>query len=97
MYSTAEQLSGLLLAGNARNIWDFVQEHIDAGKNSLYIFDKLFSDAMRHIGYLWEQNWITVADEHLASALCDMMIARYNALIEPDSYAPDAGRRFFFA
>ncbi|UJF34114.1 cobalamin B12-binding domain-containing protein [Paenibacillus hexagrammi] len=80
-YSASEQLSELLLTGNHQEMWRLLRQHVDAGKNSLYIYDSLLTSSMRHVGYLWEQNLISVADEHLASILCNLAIANYKVLI----------------
>ncbi|WP_397351496.1 B12-binding domain-containing protein [Paenibacillus sp. Y412MC10] len=53
--------------------------------------------AMRYVGSLWEQNLITVANEHLASCVCDILLTRYAGLVKPDVIeTPSLGDAGFF-
>ncbi|WP_079509252.1 cobalamin B12-binding domain-containing protein [Mesobacillus jeotgali] len=74
----AIELAHLLLKGNQDDAWVLIEEELNLSKESLYIYEKIITPAMRHIGYLWETNKITVAEEHLATATCDYLLARYN-------------------
>ncbi|WP_281887840.1 B12-binding domain-containing protein [Paenibacillus sp. YYML68] len=73
----AELLAEALLAGDYDKSWSIVDQQTSAGRNSLYIYSKLLTQAMRYIGELWEHNSISVADEHLASAGCDRLLTLY--------------------
>ncbi|WP_026695249.1 cobalamin B12-binding domain-containing protein [Peribacillus kribbensis] len=44
--------------------------------NRAEAFLDIFTPAMRYIGDLWENNDISVADEHLATAVCDFVLSR---------------------
>lgn len=44
---------------------------------------------MRYIGDLWEHNSVTVADEHLASSVCDRLLSHYAAGLEPHESTAD--------
>ncbi|WP_416145081.1 cobalamin B12-binding domain-containing protein [Planococcus koreensis] len=67
------QLAELFLEGNDRDaighIRTFLKTH---SQKDLY--DQLLTPAMYHVGELWENNEITVADEHLATAICDFVV-----------------------
>ncbi|MDQ0858501.1 B12-binding domain-containing protein [Bacillus sp. V2I10] len=39
------------------------------------LFEEIFTPAMQYAGELWENNEITVADEYLASAVCDFILS----------------------
>ncbi|MBO2946202.1 cobalamin-dependent protein [Paenibacillus sp. F411] len=78
-----EHLAELMLEGLTEECWSLLVRHMDSGRNSLYIYDQLLTPAMRYIGGLWEQNLVSVADEHLASGVCDVMITRYAQQIKP--------------
>lgn len=71
------ELAQCLLEGNQENSWAIIDEECKNGKDSLFVYETIFTAAMRHIGYLWETNKITVADEHLATSTCDFLLARY--------------------
>ncbi|MGK7376210.1 cobalamin B12-binding domain-containing protein [Planococcus sp. 1R117A] len=68
------QLAELFLQGEdmeaLRHIQSFLGDH-----SRKELFDELLTPAMYHIGALWENNEITVADEHLATAICDFVVS----------------------
>lgn len=68
------ELAGLFLQGNDREALKQVQQFLDS-HNRRTLFDQLLAPAMYHIGELWETNAITVADEHLATAICDFVVS----------------------
>lgn len=72
MTNNPEKLADLLLAGDSVAAWEFIKEE----QSSRAIYQELITPAMRHIGLLWEHNRISVADEHVATAVCDMLISR---------------------
>lgn len=80
MYMEAEQFAENMLQGNTETCWKNLLQHVESGRNSLFIFEQLLAPAMRYVGSLWETNQITVADEHLASGVCDVLLSRYAAL-----------------
>ncbi|NMO98112.1 cobalamin B12-binding domain-containing protein [Paenibacillus lemnae] len=88
-----EHMAELMLSGSTEACWSKVISCIEAGRNSLYIYDQLLTPAMRYVGSLWEQNLITVAEEHLASGVCDTLIARYGFMVKPEQ---GHGRRAMF-
>ncbi|GLG01261.1 5-methyltetrahydrofolate--homocysteine methyltransferase [Alicyclobacillus hesperidum subsp. aegles] len=65
-----------LLEGDEAAAWGVIQTYVQGGANLAYIYDVLLCKAMRHIGELWEANLISVADEHLASSVCDALLKR---------------------
>lgn len=58
---------------------------MEAGYNSLFVYEQLLAPAMNYIGDLWEQNLVSVADEHLATAVCEIVLSRYGAMTLPAS------------
>lgn len=69
-----KQLAGLFLEGDDAealvHVRAFLKEH-----NQKELFAQLLTPAMYHIGELWENNEIGVADEHLATAICDFVVS----------------------
>ncbi|GGF32279.1 hypothetical protein GCM10010954_34360 [Halobacillus andaensis] len=45
----------------------------------LYLYEDIITPAMYHVGELWERNEISVADEHLATAICDFVLSKIEA------------------
>ncbi len=67
-----------------------VVEGLRAGEvplRSLYV--DLFQRALYQVGDLWEQNRVSVATEHLATAITERMVA----LVEPGVFGGEARRR----
>ncbi len=65
-----------MLIGDESNSWKLITEWIK-GRDSVYLFEDILAAAMRYVGELWEINEITVADEHVASNVCNLLISRY--------------------
>ncbi|WP_417897190.1 cobalamin-dependent protein [Bacillus haimaensis] len=78
MHEIAKKLSAHFLEKNVIQGWASIKDTIEQGYNSPYIYDFLFRDAMYHIGELWEKNEITVADEHLATGVSDLLLSKYH-------------------
>lgn len=74
MNSTSQELADLFLAGNEEQALQLVQTYLENHtKDELY--QLVLTPAMYWIGELWEKNIITVADEHLATAICDFVVS----------------------
>ncbi|TWT07207.1 cobalamin-binding domain protein [Planococcus sp. CPCC 101016] len=74
MNKKSQELSDLFLAGDEKQALDLVQTYLENHtKNELY--QLVLTPAMYRIGELWEKNIITVADEHLATAICDFVVS----------------------
>lgn len=84
----ASKLAELLLSGDSIAAWHFIKSEPATNRE---IYQELITPAMRHIGALWEENKISVADEHLATAVCDMLISRLGYEKKPQS--PDQNAR----
>ncbi|MCM3784973.1 cobalamin-dependent protein [Neobacillus mesonae] len=85
MHMDTEQFAEDMVRGKTEECWDKLLQHVDSGRNSLFIFEQLLAPAMRYVGSLWEHNLITVADEHLASGVCEVLLTRYAALKKPST------------
>ena len=65
-----------LRAGDPDLAWKSVAEALRIGLSVTAIYDRVVAPAMRWIGELWRSGAVTVADEHLASAICQDVLAR---------------------
>ncbi|MDR7074901.1 cobalamin B12-binding domain-containing protein [Fictibacillus barbaricus] len=72
--SNAEKLARLFLEGNQAAALHFIKQQ--PNQNRMSLFQNLFTPAMYLIGDLWENNEISVADEHLATGVCDFVLSR---------------------
>ncbi len=70
----AIQLSDLFLEGEEEAALKYVQHYLKD-----HSFEELYHDvltpAMYRIGELWEQNKVSVAEEHLATSVCDFVLS----------------------
>lgn len=89
-----EKLSESLLDGNVTGSWNQIMGYARSGHNSLFIYEQLLTPAMRYIGELWEDNTITVADEHLATSTCDILLSQY-MLTRPEAKPLNRKALFF--
>ena len=62
--------------GDRRRAFQLIDEARGAGVDLSTIYVSVFQPALREIGRLWQQNSISVADEHLATAITQAAMAR---------------------
>ena len=73
---TANQFLDAIVAGNRRQAFEVADTALRAGMDIRALYLDVFQPALREIGRLWQQNRITVADEHLATAITQAAMAR---------------------
>ena len=74
-----------LLAGKRQPCRDMVQALLDAHIELKTLFIDLFQRSMYEVGELWENNQITVANEHLATSITESLLnLAYPALFAVD-------------
>ncbi|PLT29599.1 cobalamin B12-binding domain-containing protein [Peribacillus deserti] len=64
----------ILLEGNVEAALEYIKQYNYFDRFS--IFDHIVTPSLFYIGELWEQNEISVADEHLATGVCDFVLSR---------------------
>lgn len=69
-----EGFLGALLEGDTAAAHAHVQYLLQEQVPVVDLFERLFTHALYDVGALWERNRITVADEHLATALVDRLL-----------------------
>lgn len=92
--AAASPLTEHLAAGNIPAVRGVVNEVRDSGANYLEMAVRLFQPALYRIGALWQQNRVSVAQEHLATAIVQNQLAQLYAAAD---VAPNNGRRALFA
>jgi MerR family transcriptional regulator, light-induced transcriptional regulator len=63
-----------LLAGKRSDCQKIVQELLDSGIEVKDLYSQLFQRSMYRVGELWENNRITVANEHLATSITESLL-----------------------
>lgn len=73
-----KKIAKFLLEGNDKEALDYIHS-VQTPINRIALFNELLTPTMYHIGDLWEHNEISVADEHLATAICDYILSKVDA------------------
>ncbi|MFQ3544799.1 cobalamin-dependent protein [Halobacillus rhizosphaerae] len=68
-------LAHLFLDGEEDKALHFTEELLNE-YSLMSFYEAIITPAMYYIGELWETNQISVADEHLATAICDFVISQ---------------------
>jgi diguanylate cyclase (GGDEF)-like protein len=72
----ARAYSGAIRVGDPSAAASVVDEGLTAGLSAVAVQSRVIAPAMRGIGELWERGGVTVADEHLATAVCHRVLTR---------------------
>ncbi|MFC7322027.1 cobalamin B12-binding domain-containing protein [Halobacillus campisalis] len=71
-------LARFFLEGDEKGAIEYI-ENLISEYPRLYLYEDIITPAMYYVGELWENNKISVADEHLATAICDFVLSRIEA------------------
>jgi len=82
-------------SGDRRSAFQIIDTARDAGLDLAGIYLGIFQPALREIGCLWQNNELTVAEEHLATAITQAAMAR--AYDSAFTWRTDASRRLLAA
>jgi diguanylate cyclase (GGDEF)-like protein/PAS domain S-box-containing protein len=64
-----------MLEGQRQTALDIIEDTIRSGARHLDIYVDVIAEALHKVGTLWEQNKISVAQEHVATAIAQFVIA----------------------
>jgi methanogenic corrinoid protein MtbC1 len=82
-----DRLTGLYteaaLRGGRQAAVNLLLEAVRQGHPVIDLYAEVLQSAMYRIGRMWEENHITVAQEHMATAITQFVIAHLYTLIEP--------------
>ncbi len=78
-------LAKSLVEGKIQKSWLIVGSYLENGSSLLDTY-LLITNAMYQIGQWWQENKISVADEHLATATCDYVLARLQFTLNKDKF-----------
>lgn len=63
-----------LIAGNRKKCSNIAKDYLDKGLSIEKLYENVFKEALYAVGELWEYNKISVATEHLASAIVESLL-----------------------
>ncbi|SDJ62095.1 cobalamin B12-binding domain-containing protein [Salimicrobium halophilum] len=91
MEEVYKQLASHLLEGEEKEALELVQQWKEE-RSLTEVHEDIITPAMYHVGELWQKNEITVADEHLATAICDYILT----LLSPRTSETNGRKAIFF-
>lgn len=86
--STAGALLEAMLAGDRRSAQAVVVAELAAGCRLAEVGDRLIQPTMYEIGALWQKNHISVAQEHLATAIIQYVLAQAYTQLDAQAQRP---------
>ncbi|MEX2445590.1 MAG: cobalamin-dependent protein [Alkalispirochaeta sp.] len=75
-----------LLAGNRRRCAQVVKEYRRDHPPLIDLYEEVFKRSLYEVGSLWERNLISVATEHLSTALVEALLNDLYEQVLPDAY-----------
>lgn len=78
---TIDRFTAYLLAGESRGCRTLTEELLAQGCPVADLYQNIFQQALYRIGELWEQNRISVAREHIATAIVESLLTLTYPLI----------------
>ncbi|MBB3108596.1 methanogenic corrinoid protein MtbC1 [Paenibacillus phyllosphaerae] len=94
MQLSVEEFAELLVSGSHSAAMERIVRYRVNGMNNLFLCEQLIMPAMRYIGDLWENNLVSVADEHLASGVCDWLLDKLEPMLPSVSSQPNRAMLF---
>jgi diguanylate cyclase (GGDEF)-like protein len=86
----SERFRDALLAGSAKTAEQVSDQALVVGQDAAAVQARVLAPAMRMIGEFWEQDRISVADEHLATAISHAIAARlFRHLLQGEARSRD--------
>lgn len=78
-----------ILAGQRRAATAVATEALDSGWSTVDLYVDVFAESLYEVGRLWEASKIAVAEEHMATAIAQYVLAQVAGRIDP---APPRGK-----
>ena len=94
VHPQTEQYSVSILQGQHKTAMSLVMDAMNSGSSLTQVSVQLVQPALYQVGNLWQNNQITVSQEHLATAISQNVLA--SAYMQA-SFAPSVGKRAMFA
>ena len=82
----AERYLGHILAGERAAALRVAMEAVHAGVPTMSIYSEILQPAMYEVGRRWQENQITVAREHMATAITQVVMTQIYASSEPTPF-----------
>ncbi len=75
--SEIERFTSSLLVGNRKECLEMAESFFSKSGSIIDLYEQLIKPSLYKVGELWEYNRITVADEHLATAISESILNQF--------------------
>jgi len=95
LHALRERYLAAQLRGDRRAACAVVfDEALPGGASVNDVYERIVQEAQREIGRLWQENVVTIAQEHMATAISNLVLTQ---LFEKAPHVPRNGKRILFA
>ena len=94
---TPKDLALALLDGQSNDAFQILETLYSNQTTVASIYQNYVTKAMQEIGRSWEEDEITVADEHLATSTCDFVLAKFHSVVYKKPLTASSKNAMFFS
>lgn len=69
------EFQNYLISGDYEKSYNFIKEIIDKEGEIKFLYDEILKKSLYKVGEMWEQSKITIATEHMASAIVETLLS----------------------
>jgi methanogenic corrinoid protein MtbC1 len=86
------EFQNYLISGDYEKSYNFIKEIIDKEGEIKFLYDEILKKSLYKVGEMWEQSKITIATEHMASAIVETLLSEvYFNVVNKDKKNKKAG------
>jgi methanogenic corrinoid protein MtbC1 len=94
---TPKDLVNAFIEGKSDEAFVQIEKLYSGGLSVASIYQNYVTEAMQLIGVMWEEDEISVADEHLATSTCDFVLAKFHSRVKKIHITEVSKKAMFFS
>ncbi|MDX1805501.1 MAG: cobalamin-dependent protein [Paenisporosarcina sp.] len=94
---TPKDLVNAFIEGKSDEAFIQIEKLYSGGLSVASIYQNYVTEAMQLIGVMWEEDEISVADEHLATSTCDFVLAKFHSRVKKIPITEISKKAMFFS
>lgn len=94
---TPKDLVNAFIEGKSDEAFVQIEKLYSRGLSVASIYQNYVTEAMQLIGVMWEEDEISVADEHLATSTCDFVLAKFHSRVKKIPITETSKKAMFFS
>lgn len=94
---TPKKLAQAFIEGKSDDAYKQIESLYNNGEEVASIYQDHVTKAMQIIGDMWEEDEISVADEHLATSTCDFVLAKFHSNVKKVAITDSSKKAMFFS